>query len=120
MESRSLLIVEDEPGLCRAMSALLRSLNWHTQPFLSAEEAWDSSHLWSHCCGAVLDITLPGQSGWALYQELRVLYPTLPIVLTSGHAAWQLHEEGPWTLYLPKPFGLEELQTALCGVGLEV
>jgi CheY-like chemotaxis protein len=119
MSARSLLIVEDEPSLNRAIATLLRSLNWKTQLFLSAEEAWESQRSWSKCSGAILDVTLPGQSGWSFYQELRHQFPHLPIIITSGHAAWQLQEEGPFTLYLPKPFGLEELQSALCGLGLE-
>lgn len=119
MGLRDLLIVEDEPSLSRALAALLHSLHWKATLYASAEEAWQYREQWKECRGALFDISLPGQSGWSLYRELRQQSPKLPIILMSGYADWQLHQEGPQTLYLPKPFGLEELQLALCGVGLE-
>ena len=62
----------------------------------------------------LLDLRLPGQSGWDLLATLRAnpRFRTLPVLIVSAahdlaQRARQLND--PWVDYLPKPVDLEEL-----------
>lgn len=112
---RVVLVIEDEPSLNRAVCALLAGLGECPVSFPSAEEAWSHSFLWLSCCDcAFIDVTLPGASGLDFAHRLRDRFPHLPIIITSGlRGIWSLDALEP-VCYMTKPFGLEELQQALC------
>jgi two-component system cell cycle sensor histidine kinase/response regulator CckA len=59
----------------------------------------------------VLDVKMPGMSGWAVLEELKRRAPALPVILTSGYAQEDSAPEGATApdAYLPKPYDLAEL-----------
>ena len=59
------------------------------------------------------DVVMPGMSGIELAQDIRRLYPTLPVVLTSGysHVLAQSGTHGFELLY--KPYSIEQLSRIL-------
>jgi CheY-like chemotaxis protein len=65
---------------------------------------------------AVLDIGLPDVDGIAVCEKLRELYPTLPVIVCSGHAApaevARLMELGA-SRYFRKPVDTDELLAAV-------
>jgi len=59
------------------------------------------------------DVVMPGMSGIELRQEIRRLYPTLPVVLTSGYSH-VLAEHGAQGLeLLQKPYSIDQLSRVL-------
>jgi DNA-binding response OmpR family regulator len=60
----------------------------------------------------VLDVKMPGASGFEVFHELRRLDPNLPIVLLTGHGSKEDAEEGKRAGaydYLMKPIDIESL-----------
>ena len=59
------------------------------------------------------DVVMPGMSGIELGQEIRLRYPDLPVILTSGYSH-VLAEEGRHGFeLLQKPYAAEELSRVL-------
>ena len=59
------------------------------------------------------DVVMPGMSGVELRQEIRRLYPHLPVVLTSGYST-VLAESGTHGFeLLHKPYSIDELARVL-------
>jgi DNA-binding response OmpR family regulator len=68
--------------------------------------------------GAVLDINLPGMSGFALAHRLRSRYPQLTIVLITALDGTEIECLGPLppeVVCLQKPFDLRALHALLFG-----
>ena len=64
----------------------------------------------------VLDLNLPGIDGLSLLRQLRILHPTLPVVVFSGHSAQEVEEEmlnQGATAFIQKAFSLDLLGAAL-------
>jgi signal transduction histidine kinase/CheY-like chemotaxis protein len=68
---------------------------------------------------AVVDLVMPGGSGYDVVRRLRQLRPGLPAVIVSGFADREMPPDlpagGP-TVVLPKPFRLEQLTATVTGV----
>lgn len=81
------LIVDDHALLRCGLRALL-SDQFQGAAFGEAGDAWQAlgqlrREAWDV---AVIDITLPGKSGLDLLKELKAEWPTLPVLVLSGHA----------------------------------
>ena len=64
----------------------------------------------------VLDLAMPGLGGAATYRELRVLAPSLPILVTSGYADGEPGmppADDPNAAFLAKPYVPTALTAAL-------
>ena len=65
------------------------------------------------------DVSMPRMNGWEVLTALRKITPDLPVILTSGYTEEQIMEdtrpERPQA-FLAKPYGLEELETAVCRI----
>ncbi len=66
---------------------------------------------------ALVDLSMPGRNGFELIGDLRRLRPDLPAILMSGDHHRYDHTVGaadhPEFLELSKPFGIEELKSAI-------
>lgn len=64
----------------------------------------------------VLDLNMPGIDGLTLLRQLRILHPSLPVVVFSGHSPEEVEEamlkEGA-TAFIQKAFSLDLLGSAL-------
>jgi len=70
-EADTVYIVEDDTSLCKAVRRLLMSVQYRVLTFASAEEFYQSYFKSSPGC-LLLDIRLPGISGFELREELLV------------------------------------------------
>jgi two-component system response regulator DctR len=85
-------LVDDDAGVREALGWLLRTRRLVSDGFDSAE-AFLSEAAVAHrepdlpCC-VLLDVRMPGMSGLALFERLRVLpwHAAMPIIFLSGHA----------------------------------
>jgi len=71
----------------------------------------------------ILDLTLPGMTGWECHDVLRALRPDIPIVISSGTATdGSVHQFAGREVagVLPKPFTIEGLQQVLESAGLRL
>jgi PAS domain S-box-containing protein len=69
----------------------------------------------------VVDMGLPDRKGDLLVQEVRSIYPTLPIVIASGQGRQelrQLFKDMASITFLSKPYSSEELKTAIRAIGI--
>ena len=64
----------------------------------------------------VLDLNMPGIDGFSILRQLRILHPTLPVVVFSGQSAQEVEEktlnQGA-TAFIQKAFSLDLLGSAL-------
>jgi DNA-binding response OmpR family regulator len=84
MESTSVLIVDDEPGILEAVSSFLDALEGFTSvPVPSASVAL--SRLEEQSFDLVLsDVRMEGMDGYTFLSVLRKEYPNLPVILITG------------------------------------
>ena len=64
----------------------------------------------------VLDLNMPGIDGRSILRQLRILHPTLPVVVFSGHSTEEIEQEmlnQGATACIPKAFSLDQLGSAL-------
>ena len=77
-------LVDDEPGMLKALTRLLRAEGLTVHAFRSAED-FLSHERPGHCACLVLDVAMPGISGLELQQRLSALGNPIPIIFLSGH-----------------------------------
>ena len=64
----------------------------------------------------VLDLNMPGIDGRSILRQLRILHPTLPVVVFSGHSTAEIEQEmlkQGATACIQKAFSLDQLGSAL-------
>ena len=107
----TIFVVDDDPGVSRAMSSVAQLLDLPVCSFSSAEEFLSSYDPAQPGC-LILDIKMPGMTGLELQQRLAEADIRLPIIMISGHADVRIAVEamgrGAVTL-LEKPCRLDEL-----------
>jgi RNA polymerase sigma factor (sigma-70 family) len=81
----TVLLIDDDPSVRRALTRLIRSAGYQVQSFASAREFLDGGcHSDGPSC-LVLDVQMPGLTGLDLQHELAALEMNLPIVFITGH-----------------------------------
>jgi FixJ family two-component response regulator len=108
-------VVDDDPGVRRALSRLLRVTGHQVRTFGSAEELLALGRLGELDC-LVLDVYLGGMSGVDLHTELTAVGRPPPTVFITAHddaivATRCLCADG--VVCLPKPFEDDALLTAI-------
>jgi FixJ family two-component response regulator len=106
-ETGAIVVVEDDDGMRRAFERVLSAAGFHAVTFASAETLL-------HCHAAdgaaciVLDIHLPGLSGFELRRELvRTSSGHPPVIFITGHDDRSAREQAAAlgaAAFLPKPF----------------
>ncbi len=111
------LLLDDEPGVCRTAAQLMRQLGHNVQALRSGEKAL--SHLRVHASGydlLVLDVMMPHPTGIEVHRALCDDGIVLPTVFVSGYTEQHLLEgivEGDGIVFLQKPFRQAELASAI-------
>lgn len=83
----SVLVVEDNRDVGTFATDALRELGYLTELRHSAEEALEELKRHVGRYDVVFsDVVMPGSSGIELAQQIREVYPDLPVVLTSGYS----------------------------------
>ena len=106
-----ILLVEDEPGLCTALSALLVKQNYTVDTAMDGVSALNKA-LTGIYDGIILDIMLPRLNGLEIVTTLRQAQQNVPILLLSARAEIEDKIQGldaGANDYMTKPFSSEEL-----------
>ena len=111
LASSPLLIVEDDESLRRIIARHLRHLGYPVEEAASAEEATRLLSTGLRPSLVMLDLNLPGDTGWDLLRRPDLASAgSPPVIITSATTVSprRLAEFG-CAGYLPKPFPLETL-----------
>ena len=104
-------IVDDEPSICSTVESILKDEGYQTIVFPDADSFWQRLDTIEPSL-VILDIWLPGIDGLQLLKHLHGRFPTLPIIMMSGHAgidaAVAAIKAGAYD-FLEKPLNLEVL-----------
>jgi FixJ family two-component response regulator len=114
-----ILVVEDDNGMSKAIERLLRAAGFQAKSFASAEELLRTDAAEEAKC-LVLDIHLPGFSGFELRRQLVALGQNAPVIFITAHDDDSTRAEAEQLdciAYLHKPFQgralLEAIRQAL-------
>jgi FixJ family two-component response regulator len=114
-ETQTIVVVEDDASMNRALELILRAGGYEVVTFASAEAALEADAAATADC-LVLDIHLPGMSGFDLYRRLALAGNELPAIFITAHdepAACEEAERLGARSYLPKPFSGRALLDAV-------
>ena len=113
----TILLVEDEPGVRRAVTMMLEHLGYRVLATASGAEAVAAFAAAGPDVALVIsDMVMPDMTGAALFDQLRASDPGLGMAIMSGYP---LHEEGPALLergllaWIQKPLSLDALADLL-------
>lgn len=109
-----ILVIDDDPDVRSFLSESLASLGYtgvikdDGADALSDLDRIDPDIM-------IVDFAMPGMNGAELAQKVRALRPDLPILFASGYAETAALDSvmRAHTILLRKPFGIDELQSAL-------
>jgi FixJ family two-component response regulator len=82
---RRISIVEDDASIREALKSLMRSVQFRVEAFGSAEEFLASDGPGQTEC-LILDVYLPGMSGFELQERLNRERRAIPIIFITAHA----------------------------------
>lgn len=104
-----ILVVEDNIPVRETIADVLQLMNHEVHYASSAEEALKLlASLDAPLDMLISDISLPGQSGCDLYEQVKVYYPGCRALLTSGLPR-EHHRGLNGAAFLQKPFTLDGL-----------
>ena len=109
--SQRILIVDDEPTVCRVLSSVLLDEHYLVETATSANDALSRLANASFDL-AIVDLYLPGVNGLQLAEAIRFLDPQTPVILMTayGTTAFELMASHPAiTHYVHKPFALDAM-----------
>ena len=104
-QHQSIVVVEDDAGMSKAIERLLRAAGFQTMSFASAEELLQTEAVDAAAC-LVLDIHLPGLSGLELGRRLVRSGRPKPVIFITGQDEPSLFDEAQrlGCGYFRKPF----------------
>ena len=108
-------IVDDDASIREALKSLMRSVQFDVEAFASAEEFLASERLHDTAC-LILDVNLPGMSGFDLQNQLNSERRGIPIIFITAHAddaSRQRALKGGAIDFLGKPVRREPLFKAI-------
>ena len=112
---RRISIVDDDASIREALKSLMRSVQFNVEAFASAEEFLKSERVNDTSC-LILDVYLPGMSGFELQNHLNVERRGIPIVFITAHsddASRQRALKGGAVDFLSKPVRRDALFKAI-------
>lgn len=77
-------IIDDDVAVRDALQWLLQSRNVNSRCWLSAEEFLEAAPQGLYGC-CLLDVRMPGMNGIELFDRLRALRCTIPVIFLTGH-----------------------------------
>ena len=112
---RRISIVDDDASIREALKSLMRSARFDVEAFASAEEFLASERLNDTAC-LILDVSLPGMSGFELQNRLNSERRAIPIIFITAQAdeaSRQRALKGGAVEFLGKPVRREPLFKAI-------
>jgi FixJ family two-component response regulator len=114
-ETGLIAIVDDDRLIRRSLQRLLKSAGLKAKSFDSAEDFLDEG-LHNGICCIILDIGLPGMSGFELHRRLAAEPNRLPVVFISAHDEPEVENKATQAgaiAFLSKPFEDDALLNAV-------
>jgi FixJ family two-component response regulator len=111
MRGRDIVVVEDDTGMREALERVLQAAGYGTEGFCSAEAFLDDGGRPEADC-FVMDVHLPGLSGFELCGRLTKDGSHTPVVFITAHDEAGTRDEARAcgaAAYLRKPFAGREL-----------
>jgi CheY-like chemotaxis protein len=107
---RKILLVDDESDGAELAAALLRAHGLEVLVANSASEALEILQKGGDIDALLTDVMMPDMTGLQLAEAVRVMYPTIKIVLVSGYPGTELmkERERPY-LFAEKPYRIESI-----------
>jgi FixJ family two-component response regulator len=85
LADRQISIVDDDASIREALKSLMRSVRFRVDAFGSAEEFLASERSRDTQC-LIMDVYLPGMSGFELQEHLNAERRAIPIIFITAHA----------------------------------
>jgi len=115
-ELPTIVLVEDDASMSQAIERVLQAGGFTPVLFASAEAALEGGAA-EAADGLVLDIHLPGITGFELYRRLALSGKAGPVIFITAHDEPAVRDEaeslGGAGSYLPKPFSGRDLIQAV-------
>jgi len=111
----AIVVIDDDASVRRALQRLLRAAGFVVETFATGREFLDAGE-WTEIACLVLDIHLPGMSGFELQEHLAVSGALIPIVFITAHDDATTRERATRAgsvAYLRKPFDQGTLLEAI-------
>jgi FixJ family two-component response regulator len=105
------LVVDDDPGMLKAVQRLLRQHAYEPILFSCAQAFKNHSDFEKAAC-VILDINLPDGSGIELREDLKAAGVSVPVIYITGNTNPKLRDAAVasgCTAFLTKPFSAHEL-----------
>ncbi len=102
----SVFVVDDDESVSASLKLLIESIGYDVVTFKSAEDLLDSAFRENPCC-LILDIRLPGMSGFQLLEHLVKSQTRIPVIFITGHDRNRMEDEAMQlgaVAYIRKPF----------------
>src|SRR6476660_410379 len=109
--SDPVLVVDDDPGMLRALNQLLCQHSFKPILFSSAEELEQHADIANALC-IILDINLNGGAGIDLRHQLKANGVAVPVIFITGNEIPSVREaalRSGCVAFLTKPFSAHEL-----------
>ncbi len=117
MSNELVAVVDDDSEVRVALMRLLLSAGFETETFASGAEFVQSIGGHEHTPGCVvLDLHMPGLSGFDVQQQLLEQHPEVPVVIITGHDTAEARRRAlnlGARAYLSKPVDGEALLVAI-------
>jgi two-component system, LuxR family, response regulator FixJ len=118
--TKNVFIVDDDESVRASLRLLVESAGLRSRTFASAEEFLESRSMNDASC-LLLDIQMPGMSGFELQEQLAISKTHVPVIFITGHDRSGMEGKAMKlgaVAYLRKPFDDEALLDAIhqaCG-----
>ena len=120
MMRKHILVVDDDPVLRTLLQVLLESHGYASETAQNGGEAV-TKLAQAHYDAVLLDYMMPGPNGLTILQRIQQRYPSMPVVMITGHTGGQVAARALAAgarACLFKPFDCVEFEQVLkCSVG---
>ena len=109
------IVVDDDFQVREALESLLKSAEFSSVAFPSAEDLLESGSLAEASC-VITDVRMPGMQGLELQRRIEREYPKLPVIMITGHRDEQTRQRAlsqGAAAFLYKPLDPNDLFHAL-------
>ena len=116
-ESATIFLIDDDLSVRRAVGRLLRAEGYTVEMFASGSDFLRAGHDATEGC-VLIDVSMPGMSGFEVAQSLANGRSTLPVILITGHGDVPMANRAMnigCASFLAKPFEDETLLSAVRG-----
>jgi DNA-binding NtrC family response regulator len=106
----TVLLIDDDALILRALQALIARAGYHVVAARDSRAALEAARAYS-IRGIVIDVVLPGTTGYAVADAVSELHPAARVLYMSGFGEMPLDRRG--CRFLAKPFSAAELMREL-------